>query len=55
MDAKMRAMQDARELAARSDPRAAGHVNLEAGVITEMPVMSEGPLRADWVHPDEER
>jgi hypothetical protein len=64
----MPSLQHASEPAARRDPPAAGHADLEARGIAEVPVMSEGALRAagahdqangdysgDGVHPDEER
>jgi hypothetical protein len=64
-------MQDKGEPAAGRHPPAAGYADLEAGIIAQMPVLSEGrsapPVRMiklaerqeitpyKWVHPDEER
>ena len=64
-------LQDTGEPAARCHPSAAGHAHMEAGSLTEVPVVSERSLCAagrmikltdarvitpyKWLHPDEER
>jgi hypothetical protein len=43
-------LQDACESAARRDPPASRHADLEAGSLAEMPVVPEGTLRAGCPH-----
>jgi hypothetical protein len=43
----MQSLQDKGKPAAGCDPQAARHADLEAGSVAEMPVVPEGPLRAN--------
>jgi hypothetical protein len=71
LEVEMQSLDDQGKPAARCHPLTAGHADLEAGSVLEMPVVQKGrsapPVRMikltaareitpyKWVHPDEER